>query len=154
MRLWSTAPNPRRRAISRARWRETTMSSSRRMAIRSIRSSSTISTTPHGIASEQAPKQEAASDGIERGVNTLELEAKLDQRDRHGRLDADDDRLSTHQPGVDREIVEEPTQERVDRLDHRQIEDHPAHAGTLQHRAERLLQGQGVAVGQIRQDRG
>src|SRR5215212_6911581 len=98
MRLWSTAPKPIARANSRARWRALTRSSS--LAIGSRVSSwmawSLAMSESGSPAAQPRPQHRKSLGRIEGGPNLLQFQPKLDQRDRHGRLDSDDDRLGAH----------------------------------------------------------
>src|SRR5687767_9599847 len=136
IRLWSTMPKPRSRATSRARWREATMSSS--PAIGSRRSG-TLPSGP-GTVGAVPPQQCQSPLGVQRGAHATQLHAELDERDRDGRADADHDRLGAEEPGRRADLVEQARQERVDRLDHRHVEQDPPCTGALDLPREVLLQ--------------
>src|SRR3954453_8252228 len=133
MRLWSTMPKPSRRATSRARCRAKTMSSSRPIGMRS--SAGLAAAMPAysavNFGCHQASQERHALLGVQRGGHTTQLQAQFHQRDRDRRLDTDDYRLGSQQARRGADVVEQPAQERVHRLDNGEVAEHPARAGAL-----------------------
>ena len=134
MRLWSTVPKPSCRAVSRARWRD-----GDDVVFAADRDSSRLIAAMRTALSTVVPRARRAGCSSARPFSALsavrtplQLQPQLDQRDRDRRLNADHHRLGAQQPRADGDIVQQPAEERVDRLHHGEVEQHAARAGALQ----------------------
>src|SRR5438034_215834 len=172
----SVGPNPSAAASSRPFWRARTMSASERTGIelsasgsadvrpfgRGARGRPSGCTAPRrsprtGRFSSARPLRSLVEEGqpffqVERRVDALQGEPQLHHRERHLRLDADDDRLGRAEAPHLGDVAQGADGEGVHHVERGDVDDHPARAIPADLRDQAVAEALQIGVGQRRLD--
>src|SRR5919108_6382345 len=117
IRAWSLSPKP----SSAASWRPLRLASTTSTSLTiGTRSSSHTRTSIHQLV----PDDFQAVVQVECGAHLREEKAKLHHRERHRRLNADDDRLGAFQPDRPGDVLQRPSGKGVDDVEPAHVDDH------------------------------
>src|SRR5439155_22529402 len=139
MTVWRVRENPSASASSLARERAVTTSPSAVIAIRSSGGTS----APLGSRQQSQPFVE-----IERGANAVEGQPELHHGEGHLRLDADDDHVGSTQLHGLGDSRQRPRRERVDDVEHGEVDHRALDAGLAHLFRQSLLEIAQVGVGE------
>src|SRR2546423_11301090 len=144
MNVCSVDEKPIAAAISRPLWRAATMSASRSI------NSSALSDTRTSLGRAQ-PRERFVE--IERGRDIVEREPELDHRERDLGLDADDHGLGAAQPRRVRDALDRPRRERVENVEHADVDDDAARSEAADALRELVAEPYELLVGKRGMDR-